>query len=253
MPKKVTQKKVSTPSSVQQNPRIIAWDLETTNLNADFGYLLCFGYKVLGEKKSHVISIDDFPEFKKDPTNDYFLVKKASEILMEADGYVTWYGSRFDFPYLQTRLLGHGLPILPTTIPHIDGWWIARKKMKLHSNRLASVTAFLGQEDKTPLSGPIWVKAAAGHRDSIKYIKEHCYQDVQVLEQVYERIKPLYNTHPNVALMANKTFGCPVCGSTNVQKRGVHRSRVATRQRYQCKDCNAWSSGGSVLFKTDLR
>jgi len=236
----------------QKRPKIAIWDIECTNLNANYGYMLCMGYKFLGESKSHLISITDFPAFQKNPTNDYYLVKAAGEVLSQCDMWVTWYGARFDVPYLQSRLVFHKLPIMPP-IAHVDGWRIAKYKMKLNSNRLASVTGFLELEEKTPLSGPIWIRAAAGHKQSVKYVTEHCIQDVKVLEQVYERIKPLMTNHPGRGVMEGKKLACPVCGSARVQKRGYHMTRLRKYQRFQCQGCGAWSNDGKSLASTQLR
>lgn len=227
----------------KKQPRIILWDLETSNLSANFGYILCAGWKALGEKKTHVIKITDFPLFKKDPTNDKEVAKAMREVLTEADGWVTWYGSKFDEPYLNSRLMNHGLhPCPPMGRAHIDGWRIARYKMKLNSNRLATVTRFLGMEDKTALDGPTWIKAQAGHKPSLKYVYDHCYQDVRVLEQVYEKIKPLHATHFNVNLVTGSD-GCPKCGSTKLHKRGWAYAASRKRQRFQCQKCGGWSQG----------
>lgn len=222
---------------------VILWDLESTNLNADFGYLLCFGWKRLGSKGAQVVSITDFPRFKHDPTNDKDLVIAAAKILSEADVIVGHYSQRFDLPMLQSRLLYHGLKPIPP-IPHVDTWRIARYEMHLHSNRLASVAAFLGLQEKTPLSGPIWIKASAGHKPSIKYVVEHCRQDVIVLEEAYKKIRCLCKVHPNVALVDGKADTCPICEETgHMQSRGFRISRTAKTQRFQCQKCGGWSSG----------
>lgn len=230
------------------NPRIIAWDLETSNLNANFGYVLCAGWKIIGEKKTNVIRISDYPLHKTDCTNDYEVVKRMGEALADADGIVTWFGQFFDEPYLNSRLLIHGLPLLPpfTAGTHIDGWRIARKKLKLNSNRLASVSSFLGVEEKTPLNGPIWVKAMSGHLPSLRYVYKHCEQDVIVLEQVYDKIKPLCNWHFNVNLGNPVTAAvplCPRCGSSKVTRRGYRWSYSTKTRRFHCGNCGAWSLG----------
>jgi uncharacterized protein YprB with RNaseH-like and TPR domain len=236
----------------EYKPRIISWDLECTSLKASFGYLLCFGYKVLGEDETHVISIADFKKHKKDPTNDHLVVKAAAKVLSDADMWITWNGKRFDVPFITTRLLFHGEKPLPR-VPHLDGLQISRKHLRMHSNRLDAVSVFFNLQRKTPLNGPEWIRAAAGHKPSIEYIIEHCRQDVVVLEEVYNILRPLAALHPNVAQMAGKTFACPVCGSKKVQKRGLHRNRVCARQRYQCTKCGAWSSGGPIIESTTLR
>jgi len=229
-------------------PRIILWDIETSNLVANFGYTLCAGWKVLGEKQVHVIKISDFPLFKKEPTNDLEVVRTLREALTNADGWVTWYGSRFDEPYVNSRLLNHGLaPLPPMSGTHVDGWRIARFKMKLNSNRLASVSSFLGVEEKTALDGPTWIKAMAGHKPSLEYVYDHCRQDVVVLEQVYEKIKVLHTGHFNINLtIPNLTEGdnCPRCGAKGkLQRRGFGFAHTSKHQRYQCQACGAWSRG----------
>ena len=225
-------------------PRIILWDTENSSLDADFGTMLCFGYKYLGEGRTHVISVKDFPKhFRHDPTNDREVVKKAYEILSQADMWVTWYGTYYDVPFLATRLLEHRHAlkefVLPP-VPHVDGWKIAKYRMKLHSNRLASVSAFLGLEEKTAIKPPVWRKALAGHQASLNYVIRHCRQDVKVLEQAYEAIKPLFTSHPNVALMNNRA-GCPTCGKNTMQRRGLMVTLKKRWVRYQCQHCGAWT------------
>lgn len=228
-------------------PRIILWDLETTNLSANYGYMLCASWKVYGDPKTHLIKISDSPTWKKDPTNDKYVAQKLRDVLITADGWVTHYGSRFDEPYLNSRLLMHNLsPLPPMGKSHIDTWRIAKYKLKMNSNRLASVAAFLGLEEKTPLNGPIWIKAMAGHKPSLQYVYEHCIQDVKVLEQVYDKIRVLCNDHFNVNLVTQKTNGCPRCGSERLQSRGYSYAYSRKYPRYQCQSCGAWSRGLAI-------
>ena len=41
--------------------KILIYDIETTDLNAYWGSLVCVGYKWLGDKNPTVISILDYP------------------------------------------------------------------------------------------------------------------------------------------------------------------------------------------------
>ena len=116
--------------------------------------------------------------------------------------------------------------------------------MKLTSNRLASVSTFLGVKEKTPRNGPIWIKASAGHKSSLDYIIRHCKQDVVVLEEVYDLIKGLATTGPNVAIITGGDLdGCPRCGKSTLQSRGFRVTVTQTYKRYQCTSCGAWSHG----------
>lgn len=234
-------------------PRILFWDLETSDLNGNWGTVLCAGFKFKGEKPK-IISTLDYPKaFKKDPTNDYYVIKDFYEVLVSADMWVTWYGGGFDVRMFNTKLAEHKLPALPP-IPHVDGWKIAKFKLKFNSNRLATVSQFLEVEEKTPVKGKIWKRAIAGHRPSLKYIIEHCYQDVVVLEEVYERIKyfaPEY--HPNFNLITGQHDACPTCGvAGKMQKRGIHHAKTSMYQRYHCQACGAWCRSRTAEKRTPV-
>jgi uncharacterized protein YprB with RNaseH-like and TPR domain len=230
--------------------KVLLWDIECTNLRANYGYILCIGWKELDAKKVSCPTIVDFPRFKRDPTNDKDLIKFAASELSKADLWVTHYGSRFDVPYVNSRLLFHGMKPMPP-IPHIDTWRIARYKMALNSNRLATISEFLTTKDeKTALLSPQWIKAAAGHKPSIRYVKDHCVKDVLVLEEVYKKIRPLATTHPNLNIVTDIADGCPICGTVGkMQKRGYTIARTSKSQRYQCRDCGGWSRGRPVRAK----
>lgn len=229
--------------------KICFWDLETSNLNANFGFLLSFGWKFQGEKKAQVISIADYPLYKKDPTNDKMLIKDAADILRESDIIVGHYSSRFDYPFIQTRLLYHGLEPLPP-IPHIDTWRVARYGMKLNSNRLDTLARFLEVENqKTAVAGPHWVKAMAGDKKALRYIIEHNRLDVLVLEQVYNKIRALITNHPNVNIVSEKGDACPVCGLQKLQRRGYSIARTARTPKFFCTGCKAWSKGKPERIK----
>lgn len=220
------------------------FDIETTNLNANYGYMLSFGWKCQGDKKAQVISIADYDRFEKDPTNDRDLVKDVRKIMEQADIWCGHYSQRFDVPYIQSRLLYHNLNPLPTSTPHIDTWRIARYKLKLNSNRLDTISKFIKTIDsKTPVDGTHWIRAMAGIKSSLKYVINHNRKDVEVLEEVYNRIRPLMPTHPNMNIVDAKEASCPICSNQRLQKRGWTIARVSKTRRYFCNSCGAWSKG----------
>jgi len=222
--------------------RLLAWDLECSSLNADYGVILCAGFKEIGTGNVELLSVADFPLFKSDPTNDRELCKAISKRLMDSDGWVTWYGQRFDVPFLNSRLLYHRLPTLPASHPHIDGWRTAKYRLKLRNNRLVTVQDFLGlATEKDAVKGPIWIKAIAGNRPALQYVINHCKKDVLVLEEAYQRLRPLIIDHPNMNLIG-KDGGCPTCGVVGkLQRRGFQVAKTRRYQRYACQSCGAWS------------
>ena len=168
------------------NKRIVFFDLETFDLAADFGLVM------VGCIKDRGGAIKTYSAAAGDPDERDCILGIRDEL--EAADYVcTWYGTKFDLPYINTRLLiNNERPI--AKIRHIDAYYTARFKLKLQSNRLAAVElALLGQSHKTAILPGIWRRALRGDKEALDYIIDHCERDVQVLEDVFEKLRGFIN------------------------------------------------------------
>jgi len=222
-------------------PKILLFDIEASNLSANFGFAICVGYKWLGNKKVYCPSVLDFKNsFKKDCTNDKELMLALEPVFDQADGIISWYGSRYDMPFLQTRRLMHDLQPLKIA-PHIDAWRIARNHLKFTSNRLETVSRSIPaiKDHKTPLNSSSWIKGAAGHKASIHYIIEHCKKDVLVLEETFLKLKPFATNLPNFSMLSG-VRQCPSCGSSNYTHQGIRANHRTLQAQLKCKDCGHW-------------
>ena len=218
-------------------PKILIWDIETSNLNADFGTLLAIGYKWLGDKKTTVLSITDYPQFARDHTNDRQLVKDFLKVYVTADMTVAFNGTLFDRPYLLAKCLEHKLPI-PPNIPLQDPYFTS-KSLRISRKSLQNVAYYVRlSQEKTPVEGRIWRRAGAGHKPSIDYIVRHCRKDVAVLEELYIYLRPLMRTHWRLG----GTLGqCRFCSSERIQSRGQAMTKNKGEvKRIQCQDCGGW-------------
>ena len=205
--------------------------------------MLCAGFKEVGGPKPEVYNILDYAEGGDLIKAEKKLLRDISIRLLDCDVWLTHYGTWFDRPFVNSRLLYHGLPILPPNFAHIDTWKISRNHLKLRSNRLVTISEFLGTKDeKNSIKPEQWIRALGGHKPSMDYIVDHCRRDVLVLEEVYNKIRPLVIDHPNKGLIDGRG-GCGVCGEKKLQKRGTHITRTRKYQRYQCTGCGAWSKG----------
>ena len=228
---------------LSREPRVLLYDIEASNLAANFGYIFCIGYKFVGEKNVTLMSIRDYKGFKKNTTNDKELVKDFSKVLESSDVQVAHYGRRFDLPFIRTRLMMHGLPPIKD-VPLIDTWRIARDMFKFNSNRLDTISRAVfeseekDREFKTPIDSQHWVRGAAGHVPSIKYIEEHCIADIKVLEKVYLQLRGHAINLPNLSKVVNLAKeGCPACGSDNIVANGQRLTQRGMQQRAKCNDC----------------
>ena len=222
--------------------RILFWDIEATDLEASFGYTLCVGYKYLGQKTTHVISLADFPRVadpKKEP--DIHLMRAIHRILaQEADIIVGWYSKPYDRPFVNTRMMLAGLdPLPPLNAEHIDLYWTARSNLKLHSNRLQAVSETLGcPYSKTPVRADIWRRAQRGDAAALAYVHHHCKLDVQILEWTYMQLRPFVRQHPPVT---NNKEACRVCGEMTWESNGKRFTAGNFVRRLRCRTCGAWA------------
>ena len=173
-------------------------DLETTNLSADFGVILCGVLKPGDGRKPIVFRGDDYPSWKNNRSNDKALVQ---DIVAELSGYDVWIihnGAKFDIPYIRTRLLRHGLEALPAK-KLIDPVLLARNKLRMSYNSLNQLANHLGVNSKTEVDPAMWLRASMdGNRTAMNYIVKHCVEDVHTLERVAGALKvysTVYNTY----------------------------------------------------------
>ena len=166
-------------------------DIETTNLDANFGMMLSYCIKEQGKKKIHEALItradmDDAPAGKEDRR----IVESCIRDLAKFDRIVTYYGRRFDVPFIRTRALscGVGFPHYSTLV-HDDLYFVVRNRFKLSSNRLEmACRVLLGDTNKTRLEPSLWRAAGRGDKKSLAYIIDHNRKDVIDLERLYDKI-----------------------------------------------------------------
>ncbi len=173
--------------------RVAGVDIEASGLDADFAVMLCWCVKPVGEKIiSDVLTLEDIDRGKQDER----IVESLVDELVKYDRIFTHYGTYFDVPFIRTRALVHKL-YFPGygALYHTDVWMMAKKKLKIHSNRQDSVSQTLtNKSDKTKIHPDIWLKAQFGtkkeRKEALKYIQEHCRIDVEELEENYLALLP---------------------------------------------------------------
>lgn len=176
------------PSLKEVPPRPIVeafLDIEASSLNADFGHVISWAMKRRGgDVKSDLIRHRTLKEERR-------ILRSLLKELDGVDIVYTYYGSKFDVPFLRARCLYHGLEFPEyLSLYHRDVYYLAKRSLKLHSTRLESVARLLGVEGKTRVDPAVWVAASFGDRQALQQILEHNIGDVLVLEQVYERLAP---------------------------------------------------------------
>lgn len=165
------------------NLDFVSFDLETSNLTADFSILLCATIKPFGQEPI-VFRADNYDTWEKSRANDKGITTDIRDELAKHAIIIAHYGDRFDFPYLKAKMMRHGLPMLPPMFG-IDSWKIARDNFKLSSRRLKNLGNYFDIGDKTQVEGSLWMEAAYnGSKAAMDRVVAHNIQDTIVLEKL---------------------------------------------------------------------
>jgi uncharacterized protein YprB with RNaseH-like and TPR domain len=233
--------------TINDERKILLWDIECGDLDADWDRILCIGYKWFGRPgRPKIVSIRDYPGWKRNPYNDRRVVADFVKVFEGADIHVTHNGTLFDVPYLKARMLYNRLGYLPK-VAHVDTRFVARSNLKISSRSLQVVSEFLGcKAEKTPIRRRVWLAAKRGSERALRYVEAHCRADIEVLEEVYARLRPFMARHPVIG-----DYGaCHVCGSRHLQRRGYFTTTLRGRQvRIKCEGCGSWSHAPESRFE----
>lgn len=243
-----------------KTPNILLFDLETSaDIVATFGRkninisesniikqgntIVSAAWKWYGSDKVETSSVR-FNNFEPNLTDEFKLLLKIREQLEKAD-IIVIHNARFDLGTIQHRFLAHNLGKIPT-VKVVDTLQIARKYLRLRSNKLDAITKYFGLSNKMENEGiSLWIKTQSGCKQSLNQMIEYNKQDVVALEAVFKTFQPL-SASANIGLISGNTSepACPSCGSKNVAKTGklVHTG-VSSFEEYSCDDCGARSRG----------
>jgi hypothetical protein len=206
-------------------------------------FLLSFACKWLGEKRTTVKALPDYPSYLKNKKCDKLLCKDLAALLDEASIVVCHNGDKFDLPRCSSRILMHNLP-RPSPFKTVDTLKICRKMFRFDSNKLDALCRQLDIGKKLPHTGfDLWERCMDGDPKAWAAMRRYNAHDVSpLLEGLYHRVKGWAPNHPNVDLIANRG-SCQTCGSMRTQSRGFRYTKASKFRQFACLDCGAWSYG----------
>ena len=173
---------------IMKGLKIAIVDIETTGLKADYADVICV---VIKEYKGRewTVRIDD--KRNPDSTSDKWVVEETFRILKNFDVLVTWNGTRFDKPFLNTRAFLNGMRKMLHPMFNRDLIYPARHKFLFGSRRLKFVAAVvLGKTDKTFTKPKTWKALVRHERWAIDFMVDHCRKDVSDTEKLYTEFLP---------------------------------------------------------------
>lgn len=231
--------------------KILFLDIETTPINAytwglwqqnvaisqivESTEMMCFGARWYGEK--NVIFKSVYHDGKEE------MLKTIHELLDEADVLVGWNSQAFDSKHIKREFIENEM-LPPSPYKELDLMRVVKDQFKFPSNKLDYVAQKLKVGQKVKHSGfDLWLGCMANNPKSWREMKKYQIQDVNLLIDLYEKLRPWIKHHPHRAMYGATAQCCSVCGSTRLQSRGTAKTIIAVYQRYQCQDCGKWMRG----------
>lgn len=243
------------------NPRIILLDIEIIpdlrkalkywtklssfpgkTLRASVSSVCVIGWKVFGEDKIHSMCLWDYPEWNDNVNNDKPLLTAFAEIVSEADCIVTHNGKGFDWKHLQTRLILNNAEVMDDKINHVDTRQLSSRKFYFVDNKLQTLSEELFDDSKLDHEGwQLWIDVHDRKLSAMEKMAEYCRKDVELLEKVYRKLRPVAMQHFNHNLVnPYKERVCPRCGGSRLKSHGRRYTNTVTYRRYHCLDCSSW-------------
>lgn len=252
---------------VVKPPRILIWDIESAPTLAycwgrfkqfisqdqvvSEGYLLSVAWKWLGEDETHCV-MNSLSAISQE--DDREVVETIHRLLEEADVIVA-HNLPFDEKLSKARMVFWGMKP-PASYRRIDTLAIAKKQFRFPSNKLDSLGEYLKLGRKTGHSGfSLWTGVMRGDEVSRQTMVEYNIQDVNLLEDVYLRLRHWDNTLPNLAqYYDDSNVRCPACGSKDVVSTDKYTyTALAKFTEVVCTECGHRSRKRANLFDKEKR
>jgi uncharacterized protein YprB with RNaseH-like and TPR domain len=241
--------------------KILFLDLETTPMTAhtwglwqqnvginqiiESTEVMCFGARWYGQDKVIFKSVYHHGKDK--------MLEELHALMDEADVVCGWNSAGFDHKHIRREFLEAGM-LPPSPTKDLDLMRVVKSQFRFPSNKLDYVSQKLGVGAKVKHSGfDLWVGCMAGNKKSWQEMKEYQIQDVNLLIDLYEILRPWIKNHPSVPLHSMKEDGCIACGSLKLQRRGYEKTSTAVFQRLHCQDCGKWMRSSKRETGSTLR
>ena len=163
-------------------------DIESTGFSANIDVMLSWCIKGRGIKKVEgaCITREELMSDKQDAR----IVEQLVDEMNKYDIIFTYYGTRFDIPFIRTRALHHRTQFpMYRQKAHKDLYYQVKSKLKLHRSSLMAATEFFGISGKTRVKPEHWQKARWGDEKALKYVYDHNVADVVILEKLHRIIE----------------------------------------------------------------
>lgn len=255
-------------AALDHDPKVLLLDIETAPVLAHIWrmwdevrsidqvledwYILSCGYKWLGSgTPTEVRSLRQYKKHKPGVEDDRALLVDLHSVLNQADFVIAHNGDNFDIKKLNTRFVLNGLSP-PMPYRSIDTLKMAKRCFSFTSNKLDYLARVLLGKHKVKHDGlALWQGVLRGEEGAWNTMEEYNAGDVDLLEEVYLKLRAWDHMHPTIGLNTSAdNMHCTVCNSDNIAPTGenVAVGSAGLYHGYECLDC-----GHQMRGKTNIR
>lgn len=229
------------------------WKFFKENINPNQvmkrGHIMSYAVKDLG--KPEITYVENREE------DDTEIVLDLIKVLDEADIVIAHNAERFDLPTINMRAVVNGVSP-PSPYKVVDTLKSARRHFRFDKNSLEYIADTLGCTGKLKHKNfpgfELWLECLRGNPLAWEEMQTYNVQDVVVLEEVYLKLRPWINNHPNIGVFDEQDVPiCPKCGSKHVHYRGFTHTNTQKYRRFRCNSCGGWGRTRLTEYPKDKR
>lgn len=247
---------------VAESPKILLLDIETLPIEAkvwgvwnqniqpsqikkDWS-IVCWSAKWLFD--DHAFGVHVTPE-EAVSRKENSILEPIWDAMDQAHIVITHNGNDFDIKKLNTKFLLAGMP-KPGYSKSIDTLEIARKNFAFTYNKMGWINELLGIGTKMETSFKWWDEASEGNVKYLDMMLDYNKQDVDILEELYLKLRPWMASHPNMGVFSGTDFPvCPTCGGHDLHWNKLYSTPLGLYKSFRCQDCGSIGRSTKKQYK----
>lgn len=250
-------------------PRILALDIETAPMEAYIWslwqhgvglnmlktdwYIISWAAKWVGEKEVFYQDVRKTVGQEEDES----ILPDLWKLMNEADMILTQNGKKFDIKKLNSRFLSAGLRP-PRPSKQLDILVVNKRVFGHTSNKLEYVAEKFNIQFKKLKHNlfpgfDLWKECLGGNEKAWDEMEVYNKHDILSLEELYVKLAPWDDRHPNVNLYSESLDTVCTCGSHDWVRDGFSRTNLSVFEQYRCNNCGAFQRGRTNLLSKEKR